>query len=264
MQWHTETIPELGFPIIDAHAHPYFNRDQPGTGPADYDGYAAELMKRGIGVFCGTCNIRNDGSDPDVVRKENAVVLEWKAHFGEHFYPGVNIHPAYPDASIAAVEEFHRRGFRWVGEIAYYVQGYTNYATPELAKILDVVQSLGMVLNCHPSSTFEDLDQLLSNFPKLDVVVAHPGGVKGGVPAAYELGRKHPNLCFDLSGSGLCRWHMLRHGIDLLGKERFLFGTDYPVINPGMYVQGALFEPLTAAERRAVFRDNFLRLTGQL
>ena len=37
---------------------------------------------------------------------------------------------------------------------------------------------------------------------------------------------------------------------------------DNPVISSGMYVAGALFEHLTPAEQRCLFRDNFLRLTG--
>ena len=55
---------------------------------------------------------------------------------------------------------------------------------------------------------------------------------------------------------------MLRWGIDRIGKERILFGTDYPVNSPLMNVCGVLSEPLTGEERKAVFHDNFLRLTG--
>ena len=46
------------------------------------------------------------------------------------------------------------------------------------------------------------------------------------------------------------------------GVERFLFGTDFPVLNPAMYVAGVFHEPLTPAERKAIFHDNFCRLTG--
>ena len=55
---------------------------------------------------------------------------------------------------------------------------------------------------------------------------------------------------------------MLKKGVEMLGPERILFGSDFPVISSGMYVAGALFEHLTPAEQRCLFRDNFLRLTG--
>ena len=260
MQWQVQTVSGIDYPIIDAHAHPYFNRDCPLTGPIDFDQYQREISSAGISYFCGTFNLCNDGSDATVIEKENAVVLRWREHFGEHFYPGVNIHPNFPEESIAAVMHFHELGFRWVGEIAGYVQGYREYATPELGKILEVVSDLGMVLNVHPSSV-EDLDKLLSDFPRLKIVIAHPGAL-GSCKVTYELAEKHLNAFIDLSGGGLSRWHMLRWGIDRLGKERILFGTDYPVMNPMMYVQGVLSEPLTSEERKAVFHDNFLRLTG--
>ena len=261
MNWNTEIIEELGYPIIDAHAHPLLFFDTPKTGPADRDDFAAELAKRGIGMFCGTPIIRNDGTDPEIVEKLNFEALEWRKSFGEHYYPGVSIHPNWPESSVAALEVFHAQGFRWVGELVWYSSGYSSYATPEMEKILEVARDLGMILNIHPSKV-EDMDKLASDFPTLTIVIAHPGGVADSCRAAYDLAEKHPNICFDLSGSGLIRWHMLRWGIDRLGVERFLFGTDYPVNNPGMCVYGALCEPLTKQEFKAVFRDNFLRMVG--
>ena len=66
----------------------------------------------------------------------------------------------------------------------------------------------------------------------------------------------------DISGNGFQRYGMLRWAIDCCGKEKILFGTDYPINSPGMYVQGVLYERLTEDERRAVFSGNFRRLTG--
>ena len=261
MEFHAVPLPGIDYPVIDAHAHPYVNRDCPLTGPTGFDEYQQGLEAAGISEFCGTCNIRNDGDQPDVVERENKEVLRWREHFGEHFYPGVNIHPNYPEASVRAVERFYQMGFRWVGEVAAYVQGYENFATPGMYAILDRVCELGMVFNCHPTSA-DDLDKLAADFPKLSIVIAHPGGLPCGVGGMYDLAERRPNVSFDLSGQGLIHWHMLRWGIDRLGAERFLFGTDYPVLNPGMYLQGVLHEPLTNAERRAVLRDNFLRLVA--
>ena len=262
MEFHAVSLPGIDFPVIDAHAHPYLNRDCPRTGPVDFDAYQRDLETAGISCFCGSCNIPNDGTDPDVAARENREVLRWRDHFGEHYYPGCNIHPNFPEASIREVEKFHAMGFRWVGEVAAYVQGYENFASPGMYTILDRVRELGMTFNCHPTS-FPDLEKLASDLPGLTIVVAHPGLLPGGVPAMYDFAEKHPNVLLDLSGGGLPRWHMLRWGVDRLGPERILFGTDYPVMNPVMYVQGALAEPLTAAERRAVLHDNFVRLTAK-
>ena len=49
---------------------------------------------------------------------------------------------------------------------------------------------------------------------------------------------------------------------ELQWEDLFLFGTDFPVISNGMYVAAVLFEHLTPTQRRMVFRENFLRLSG--
>ena len=55
---------------------------------------------------------------------------------------------------------------------------------------------------------------------------------------------------------------MLRAGIDRVGPERFLFGTDFPICNPALLLEGVRFEHLSDAEREAVLGGNFRRLVG--
>jgi predicted TIM-barrel fold metal-dependent hydrolase len=49
----------------------------------------------------------------------------------------------------------------------------------------------------------------------------------------------------------------------MLGPERILFGSDFPVIASGMYVAAVLFEHISESERKMIFRENFLRLYGR-
>ena len=252
-------LPEYG--IIDAHMHPYLaeHRDFPFPVPATYNDFFAEQRRAGIVLSCGAFNIRTDGSDFSVIEECNRRVLKLHEERPEEYLPGVNIHPNFPEESCREVRKFYDLGFRWVGELAWYFMGYKKYAQPGMFQILELVQSLGMTLNIHPS-TIEDEAELAANFPRLPIVIAHPES--NGIMKNYELAQKYPNIFFDLSGHGLSRWGMLRKGIDLLGPERFLFGTDFPVVSSGMYVAGVLFEHLTESERKCLFRENFLRLTG--
>ena len=247
--------------IIDAHMHPYLacHRNFPFGVPATYDEFFAEQRRAGITVSCGSFNIFNDGSDFSVIEKCNQTVLEVHRKYPEQYMPGVNIHPNFPERSCAQVQQFYDMGFRWVGEIAGYVMGYKLYSTPGMHQILELVQDLGMVLNIHPS-TLEDLESLASNFPRLPIVVAHPES--NSIMGNYQLAQKYKNIYLDLSGSGLFRWGMLRKGIDMLGADRILFGSDFPVVSPGMTVSGVLFEYISPIEQRMVFRENFLKLTG--
>ena len=242
--------------------HPYLakDRDFPFDVPATYDEFFAEQRRAGITLSCGAFNIYNDGSDFNVIRECNRRVLEVHAAFPDQFLPGVNVHPNFPEESCNEVQKFHDLGFRWIGEIASYVMNYTDYYTAGLLPVMDLAQDLEMVLNIHHNSNLEDIEKILKNFPRLKLLVAHPGKVS--TIENYTLAQKYPNMFFDISGYGLTQWGMLKKGVEMIGPERILFGTDFPVMNSGMYVAAVFFEHLTSAERKMILRDNFLRLSN--
>ena len=155
----------------------------------------------------------------------------------------------------------HAQGVRWIGELVAYISGYKTYDTPAMRQILDLAQELGMVVNIHPFDLAE-IDRLCADFPRLPIVIAHPSSGKEGIVARFELMARRANAYLDLSGSGVFRWGMLRAGIDRVGPDRFLFGTDFPICNPALLLQGVLFEHLSDAEQEAVLAGNFSRLVG--
>lgn len=75
--------------------------------------------------------------------------------------------------------------------------------------------------------------------------------------------KKHENLCLDLSGTGLFRYGVLKYLIREVGADRILFGTDYPICNPRMYVEAIYGEEITEEERELVFHGNVERILGQ-
>lgn len=252
-------LPDYG--IIDAHMHPYLaaDRDFGFDIPENYDEFFAEQLRAGITLSCGAFNIRNDGSDFGVIKECNRRVLEVHELYPDRFSPGVNIHPNFPEESCAEVQKFYDLGFRWIGEIAAYVMNYKKYYTPGLLPVMELAQDRGMVLSMHPTD-LEDIENILKNFPRLKLLVAHPGNPS--IAENYALAEKYPNMYLDLSGTGIARWGMLKKAVEILGPDRILFGSDFPVFNSGMYVAGVLFEHLSASDRRMIFRENYLRLVS--
>ena len=250
------------YPVIDAHMHPYLAHDRNFAFhvPEDFEEFFAVQNLAGIGLSCGSFNMAGAGTDPEKLLQCNQKVMEVHQKYPDLFYPGVNVSPLLPEVSCAEIEKFYRQGFRWIGELAWYVMGYDKYDLPGMKPILDLAGKLGMTVCLHPS-TLDDLDSLLASFPQTNIVIAHPES-SWGISAMYQLAQKHPNMMLDLSGSGLFRMGMLRKGVDVMGSERILFGTDYPICNPAMNVAGVLFESLNGSEQRNILRDNFVRLTG--
>lgn len=246
------------YEIFDAHVHPF---NDPADNfawygaPVTRDEFFAELRRAGISRSAGDVIRRGDGSSFAPVRAANAESLMVAE---EGFLPGIQIHPAFPRESCGEVEAAHRRGVRLIGELVPYLTGWTSYADPGCRDAFALAEEFGMVLSIHPT-TVADMAAVLKAFPKLTVIIAHPGD-RDDYFAKLELLETFANAYIDLSGTGLFRYNMLRYGIDRAGRERFLFGSDFPICNAAMNVGAILNEKLSEAERVAVFSGNFRRL----
>lgn len=103
------------------------------------------------------------------------------------------------------------------------------------------------------------LDDVAADFPDMPIVSAHPG-----VPWQDEqlsVATHKPNVYIDLSGWSPKYFEpkLLQYANTLL-KERLLFGTDYPLINPERWV--AEFEklPIKSEVRPLIMKGNAARL----
>ena len=171
------------------------------------------------------------------------------------------MHPAYAEESCAELERVHREGVRWVGELVGYLSGYgEEYASPRALTVMRTAAALGMVVTIHCGS-LEVISDLARAVPEMRIVLAHPGDGEAFL-SRIALVARTPNLHLDISGTGIDRYGMIRRAMDVAGKHKLLLGSDYPVNNPAVYLQGARFEPLRADELEALCSGNFLRLIG--
>ena len=102
----------------------------------------------------------------------------------------------------------------------------------------------------------------MTNLPDLNVIAAHPGE-RANVRVRAEMMKRHKNLYWDLSGTGLFRWGMLRYLVEQCGPHKLLFGTDYPICNIAMQVYGVLSEKISEEAKVAIFSGNYDRLSGR-
>ena len=105
-------------------------------------------------------------------------------------------------------------------------------------------------------------DGLLAKIPGRDALAKEWMDLDKLTPAKYaDFAFEHGRVFYrkTLGGENVGKLFM-REG--WAGKEKLLFGTDYPINNPAVYLHGALFEDLADAERAALFHGNFRRLCG--
>jgi len=222
------------------------------------------LRRAGISQACGSPVRRLDPDSFHEIRLLNDKALALRDRFPEFYIPGIQVHPRFPDESCQEIERCcGGENVRWIGELVGYMMGYgCEYATERALVIIRSAREFDAVVNLH-CHDLEVVDQLCTAIPDLKLVLAHPGGGKEEFLSRLAKVAEFPNLHLDISGSGIDRYGLLRRAVDVAGSEKLLFGTDYPINNPFVYTQGVLFESLSEEANRAIFRDNYLRLTSQ-
>ena len=259
-------------PIIDFHIHPYLNRNENLCMYVE-DFYLSpqealeDLKKSGITHVCGSViEKRNKGEmiDFEEIRRCNRAALEIKEQYGAFYTPGFHIHPAFVRESLEEIEFMHKRGIHLIGELVPYMHGWKesghDYASKSLKEILDLAGDYSMVVSYHTMlEEQQQMDEMIRDNPKVMFVAAHPGQ-KADYLLQLERIKKYENVCLDISGTGLFRYGMLAAGVKAVGAERILFGTDYPITNPGMYVQAVLGEHISEEEKEKIFYKNAQRI----
>lgn len=252
--------------IIDFHAHPFTSSQtnvcyyQKNVGKMDMQ-TTRELYKEwGMEKLCGSIiDTKTMGSWEDI-KACNDIAVEFKNQFPDFYIPGFHVSPRFVKESIAEIERMHALNINLIGELVPERYGWgEHYESIALAEILEVAEHYNMVVSIHANNGAEEL---CKRFKKLKIVGSHPG--------EYDLLKVHmkcmelnPNYSLDISGTGIIRLGVFRHVIDNFGCERLLFGTDYPVCNPAVYIGGIALDPtLTEEEKQAIFSKNALKLLG--
>lgn len=260
--------------IIDFHTHPYRNETQnmcmyKESFSLDFDAAVNDLKGSGITHICGSVidSVPYDVSAGfSYIKRLNEQAAAIHEQYKEFYTPGFHIHPAFVKESLEETERMHRKGMRLIGELVPYQHGWRelgfDYGSPALREILSLAGEYEMVVSFHNMKDWqEETDKMVRENPKVLFVAAHPG-LKADFLRHLERMKAYGNLYLDLSGTGLFRYGMLRHGVKEVGADRFLFGTDYPISNPRMYVQAVFGEHISDDDRRKIFAENARRILG--
>ena len=262
----------IPYEIIDFHTHPFHDRSTNICAHQDYlnmslENTAEYLKGLGISQICGSvvCEYNQNSSDYDTpwqkILECNNRALELQKQYGAFYIPGFHVHPDYVTESCEEIERMHQLGIHLIGELVPTMYGWRDYSCQGFDEILDVATQYGMVVNLH-TLDHDLMDQMVTKHPKTIFVAAHPGEYNNYMRHLNRM-KMSENYYLDLSGTGLFRHGMLRHGIDEFGAERFLFGSDYPICNPAMFIGGiALDTSIRDEEKSLILAGNTKRLLG--
>lgn len=260
----------MQYEIIDFHTHPFDNRATNICAHKAYLPMSAEYTEtylKGLGIsrICGSVlcreieNVSHYNNAWEMIADSNKRALALQKQYGDFYIPGFHVHPNYIKESCAEIEKMHRLGIRLIGELVPHTHNWSDYSCKEFDEILDVATQYEMVVNLH-SLDNDQMDEMVRKHPKTTFVAAHPGEYANYMRHLDRM-KMSAHYYLDLSGTGLFRHGMLRHGIDAFGAERFLFGSDYPTCNPAMFVGGVVLDTsITDNEKTLILAGNAKRL----
>jgi predicted TIM-barrel fold metal-dependent hydrolase len=171
--------------------------------------------------------------------------------------------PMYFANPYGDVEKYRRAAARFRGlELSPAVHG-VRFDDPRLMAFVEVAAGLGhpvyVVCLGRPGTRAGDLVALARQFPAATFVFGHCGFIGIDTNGIAEIAPQE-NIVAETSG---CYSVVARRAIDLLGAERVLFGTEYPLQHPSVELAKFAALRLSPATWQRVAWRNAHRLLGE-
>ncbi len=173
------------------------------------------------------------------------------------------VNPSDPGAP-AEVRRCAELGLRGIGELNCDAQHFAldDSSVIELAALsaelslpwnLHCSEPVGHVYAGKGSATPEKIASFAEGHPELDLICAHLGGGLPFYAHMPEIQRLCRRLWFDTAAAPfLYSPSAYRAVIDLVGADRLLYGSDYPLLRAGRYLDAFAEAGFTDSERDAV------------
>lgn len=175
-------------------------------------------------------------------RWQNRVIAEWVQAAPERFIGFAAIHPGQsPESVVDQLEQARALGLRGVGELHPGIQQFSS-ASPGWQALaqwcvahhwpvnLHATEAVG---HDHPGSVptpLNDFLRMAEASPALKLILAHWGGGLAFFELNPRLRKILTNVSYDTSASPLLyEPTIFRRVIDIVGVEKILFGSDYPL-----------------------------------
>lgn len=247
--------------ILDSHVHlpsknrakveeasnlGYFSSASEAIRYAKQAGIGGMVFTTMEGVWCDT---------EEELESANRETLELYETAPSYLYPGVEIHPSFPECSRRWLKTFLERGFVWVGELVHYRAGRGDYDRPEWLKLFRICCDEGMIVQLHESPSIQ---RLAKRLPELRIVCSHITLQELSALAAF------PNVMVDFSGvQGGLKFGAMEEALKQFGAERVLFGTDFIVFQPEAFLfrtrqafpDKSIFQKIVSENLRRILRE---------
>jgi predicted TIM-barrel fold metal-dependent hydrolase len=276
IDFHTHVFP----PGIKKHRQKYIERDpcfailysDPKARIATADELIASMDEAGVDISV----ILNIGwTTHELCVETNDYIIDAVSRYPQRLVGFGAVQPQSPKAAAAEIERCAKAGIRGVGEMRPDIQLFDLCDEVIMNPLAEVLKANQLILLLHASEpigheypgkggiTPDILYPFITNFPDLTVVCAHWGGGLPFYALMPEVKKAMGNVYFDSAASPfLYTPQVYSQVIQLVGADRVLFGSDYPLLAPGRLLKEIEALDLAAETRELLLAGNALRLLG--
>lgn len=205
----------------------------------------------------------------------NDYILESIARYPHRLVGFCAVQPLSTEAAIAEIERCVRGGIKGVGELRPDVQLFDLDDEGVVKPVIEAMMKHGLILLTHASEpvghhypgkgsvTPDILYPFITRFPELPIVCAHWGGGLPFYALMPEVKRAMKNVFFDTAASPfLYSPQVYSQVIQLVGSDKVLFGSDYPLLAQARLLREIDSLNLSPEAKGLILSDNARRLLG--
>lgn len=214
-------------------------------------------------------------SQPDLCSLHNQYLMESASRYPHRLIVFVSLLFSNPDWSGKELDRWVKSGAKGVGEIGFYHREMTFQDIDSMKPILGYMEKQGIPVLLHTNETIghsypgkgmtplERFYELILSFPNLPILLAHWGGGLLFYELMPEVARVMANVYYDTAASPFLYSKKIYAIVsEIVGAEKILFGTDFPLIPPRRYFQELEGSGLPEGDLKKILGLNSLRLFG--
>lgn len=275
--------------IVDAHCHIFpesFSRRRAelATQDATFTALFSNPKSRLATTSELIRDMDQDGVDLSVVmgmgwasqatsREVNDFLIQARQEHPNRLVGFCSVNPAWGSQAAREIRRCVEAGLRGVGELHAGTQGFDITSKTEMKPVMMAAHELGVPVVVHASepvghsyagkgtTTPDKLYRFILNFPENDIICAHWGGGLPFYGLMPEVNKALRNVYFDTAVSPLLYQKQVFATVaSLVGPEKILLGSDYPLVSHYRLAQELEDSGLEPDAQKAILGENAARL----
>jgi predicted TIM-barrel fold metal-dependent hydrolase len=209
----------------------------------------------------------------DACLRSNDYILESVSKYAGRLTGFCAVQPLAQEEALNEIVRCGKGGAKGIGELRPDIQGFDLYDTILMKPLMAEIARQGMMVSLHASEpvghiyagkgnvTPRILCDFISSFREITIILAHFGGGLLFYELMPEVKDVLAHTYYDTAAAPfLYKPDIYKVAIGIVGPEKMLFGSDWPLLGPQRVIEHIKAAGLNQAELNSILGENAQRL----